>query len=244
MRQSRVGLYQGHVPIMDEGWTRWVLETWEFPYENVSNERLQQGDLLSDFDVILLPDAAPRTLHAGYLAGALYDGVEVPPEYTGGIEDDGAEALRAFLQAGGTVLAFNNASNYAIERLNAPVQNVLGTISSDRFYAPGTLLNAQVDTAHPLAAGLRSQEAVWFESGPAFEVPANSDGPVTEVLQYPAQNVLASGWLLGEQYLANRAAVLDIARGKGHLVLFGIRPQYRAQSNATFKMLFNGLYYW
>jgi hypothetical protein len=64
------------------------------------------------------------------------------------------------------------------------------------------------------------------------------------VLQYPAQNVLASGWLLGEQYLANRAAVLDIARGKGHLVLFGIRPQYRAQSNATFKMLFNGLYYW
>jgi hypothetical protein len=230
---------------MDEGWTRWVLESWEFPYLSVNNERLHQGNLLSEFDVIILPDAIPRTLHAGYLAGALYDGVEMPPEFTGGIEDEGAEALRAFIQAGGTVLAFNNASNYAIERLNAPVQNVLGTISNDRFYAPGTLLRAQVDTTHPLCAGMRSQESVWFESGPAFEaVPASSEVSATEVLRYPAQDVLAAGWLLGEQYLANRAAVLDIARGKGHLVLFGIRPQYRGQPNATFKMLFNGLYYW
>ncbi len=245
LRQARVGVYRGYVPIIDEGWTRWVLESWEFPYQSIGNERLQQGNLSNDFDVIILPDATPGTLHAGYLAGALYEGVEVPPEYTGGIEDDGAGALRNFILAGGTVLAFNSASNYAIERLNAPVQNVLGTISNDRFYAPGTLLRVEVDTTHPLCAGMGPQEAVWFESGPAFEaIPASQEVSAKEVLRYPGQNVLASGWLLGEQYLANRAAVLDIARGKGHLVLFGIRQQYRGQPNATFKMLFKGLYFW
>ena len=80
-----------------------------------------------------------------------------------------------------------------------------------------------------------------------FHVPAIGDEEIaaaTEVLRYPAQQILASGWLLGEQYLANRAAVLDIALGKGHLVLFGIRPQYRGQPNATMKMFFNGLHYW
>ena len=175
---------------------------------------------------------------------------------TDATSDNDIDAARNFIQAAlvgdyarAKTFMINDSLNLghlnAIERLNAGVQNVLGTISNDRFYAPGTLLRVQVDTTHPLCAGMRSEESVWFESGPAFEAaPASSEVAATDVLRYPAQNVLGSGWLLGEQYLANRAAVLDIARGKGHLVLFGMRPQYRGQSNATFKMLFNGLYYW
>ena len=245
LRTPRVGLYRGHVPIMDEGWTRWVLEHYEFPYESVGNERLRQGGLRRDFDVILLPDAAPRTLHAGYLAGALYEGVQAPPEFAGGIEDEGAEALRQFILTGGTVLAFNRASQYALERLKAPARNVLMGLSNSQFYSPGSLLTVQANTSHPLCFGLRPRETVWFESGPAFEASVGAaEASATEVLRYPRQNPLASGWLLGEQHLSNRAAVLDVSMGRGHLVLFGIRPQYRAQSNATFKMVFNGLYCW
>jgi hypothetical protein len=244
LRTSRVGLYQGFVPIMDEGWTRWVLEQYEFPYTNVGNKRLRQGALNSEFDVIILPDAEPRTLHAGYIPGALYNGAQAPLEYTGGLGPEGAEALRDFLENGGTVLAFNQASNYAIERLHSGVRDVLDSLGSDRFYGPGSLLNARVDISHPLCFGISPQQAVWFESGPAFEAARQGNTAARSVLTYPQNGILASGWLLGEQFLAGRSAVMDVAIGRGHLVLFGIRPQYRAQSDATFKLVFNGLYYW
>ena len=244
LRRPRIGLYQGHVPIMDEGWTRWLLEHYEFPYQTVGNARLQGGDLADDFDVIILPDASPRNLHAGYFPGALYNGVEIPPEFTGGIQDDGAEALKEFVRSGGAILAFNAASGYAIERLGAPARDVLKGAGEAEFYAPGTLLNVNVDLSHPLCHGMRPREAVWFESGPAFAVRTEEDRTVAPVLLYPRRGVLASGWLLGEERIADRAAVVDVSIGRGHMVLFGIRPQYRAQSNATFKMLFNGLFYW
>ncbi|MEX2301869.1 MAG: M14 metallopeptidase family protein [Bryobacterales bacterium] len=249
LRTSRVGLYQGHVPIMDEGWTRWVLDQYEFPYESVDNARLQEGGLSGEFDVIILPDARPSTLHAGYIPGALYNGAPAPPEYTGGLGNEGAEALRQFLESGGTVLAFNQASSYAIDRLQPGVRDVLANVGNDRFYGPGSLLNARVDITHPLCFGMSPRHAVWFESGPVFEMPqagsqAGNTVSARSVLTYPQTGILASGWLLGEKFLAGRSAVMDVSVGRGHLVLFGIRPQYRAQSNATFKLLFNGLYYW
>jgi hypothetical protein len=245
LRAPRVGVYQGFVPIMDEGWTRWVLEQYEFRYRNVGNKRLRQGGLNSEFDVIILPDAEPRTLHAGYIPGALYQGAQAPLEYTGGLGPEGAEALRNFVESGGTVLTFNQASDYAIERMQpGGVRNVLENVSNDRFYGPGSLLNANVDMSHPLCFGMSPQEAVWFESGPAFEATRQGNTAARSVINYPSNGILASGWLLGEPFLAGRSAVMDVSIGRGHLVLFGIRPQYRGQANATFKLVFNGLFYW
>ena len=246
LRAPRIGLYAGFTPIMDEGWTRWLLEEYEFNPRRLDNARLRSGNLRADFDAIVLPDAELKTLQAGYIQGASYRGARVPPEYTGGIEDDGAAALREFAQSGGVVLAFNRASLYAIEKLELPVENTLNDVSSRRFYAPGSLLNVEVDISHPLCFGMRPREAVWFEEGPAFR-PAYGRGPgpaPQSVLRYADSEVLASGWLLGEELLANRSAVMDVPLGRGRVILFGIRPQYRAQPNATFKMVFNGLFYW
>jgi len=245
LRKPRIGVYSGFVPIMDEGWTRWVLDEYGFEHSRLDNARAQMGDLRSDFDAIILADASPRTLHAGYIEGASYRGARMPPEFTGGLGSAGAAALREFVERGGALLAFNEATGYAIERLNLPVDNTLENVSSDRFYSPGALLDAEVDLGHPLGFGMQPRQAVWFESGPAFRPAFDRSGPAPKsVLRYPGRDVLASGWLLGEEIIAARSAVMDVPVGSGRVVLFGIRPQYRGQSNATFKLLFNGLFYW
>ena len=245
LRVPRVGLYSGFVPIMDEGWTRWVLDKFEFEYSSLDNARLQAGALADDFDVIILPDATPKTLQGGYVMGAAYRGAKAPPEYTGGIEESGAEALRGFAASGGTILAFNRASSYAIERLGLAVEDVTEGVGNDRFYSPGSLLKTELDTTHPLCFGMREHEAMWFESGPVFRPTYEEGAPRPEtIVRYAGEDVLASGWLLGEEYLRSRSAIVEVALGQGRIVLFGIRPQYRGQPNATFKLVFNGLFYW
>ena len=139
-------------------------------------------------------------------------------------------------------MAFNRAASYAASRFGLPVENAVEGLAKQRFFGPGTLVNVEADLSHPLCVGMREREAAWFQSGPVFRVRRQFAAQVREALRFPGRKVLASGWLLGEGHLANRAAVLDVAVGAGRVILFGIRPQYRGQSNATFKMVFNGLY--
>jgi hypothetical protein len=235
MKQPRVALYKSYVPSMDEGWTRWLLEQFGFAYTNVVNKDFQADDLHSRFDVIVFPDQRPGVIHSGHRAGAM------PEEFTGGVGDKGSEALKRFASQGGTLVFLNEASDYALEHLGLDAKNVLQGLSNKEFYSPGSLLNVKVDTSHPLMLGLPKEIAIWSEGSPAFEIPRGSRDRA--VATYAGSNVLASGWLLGEKYLVNRPALLDVPIGSGHAILFGMRPQYRAQSYQTFKILFNSLVY-
>jgi hypothetical protein len=177
----------------------------------------------------------------------------MPPEYTGGLGPQGAEALKQFAAAGGTLVFLNGATDYAISQLGVQAKPVTParagrggdpdfgggdrTAGSSQFYSPGSLLNVKVDTASPLAYGVPSEIAIWSEQSPAW------DTQLPVVARYPADGILASGWLVGEKVLANRAALIDAPMGTGHVILFGMRPQYRAQSYLTFKMFFNALLY-
>ena len=237
----RVAIYAGHVPIMDEGWTRWLFDRYEMPYETVGNAQVADG-LVGTYDVVILPDVAPEVLDKGFADEGGGGGSIVPPEYRGGLGEAGAAALVDFARAGGTVMAFSRAASYAADRLGLPVENAVAGLAKQRFFAPGTLVNVEADLSHPLCIGMREREAVWLQSGPVFRVRRQFAAELRQVLRFPGRNVLASGWLLGQGHLANRAAVVDVPFGNGRVILFGIRPQYRGQSNATFKMVFNGLY--
>jgi hypothetical protein len=234
VRQPRIGLYKSYVPSMDEGWTRWILEQFGFAYENVVNADLQKPDLRSRFDVIVFPEQRAETIHNGYKQGAM------PPEFTGGVGEKGAEALKTFAAKGGVMVCLNDASEYALRHLGVTVRDSLSGVSNREFYAPGSLLNVKAEQ-HWLTLGMPREFAVWFESSPAFDIPAA--GRERAVVSYPDSKVLASGWLLGEKHLHGKAAVVDVPVGSGHIVLFAMRPQYRAQSYLTFKMFFNSLIY-
>jgi hypothetical protein len=239
LKQPRIGLYKSYVPSMDEGWTRWLFEQFGFTYTSLLNRDIQAGNLHERFDVIVFPEqrsegpgGSSAVIHSGYRPGTM------PEEYVGGVGDSGADALKKFLAQGGTLVFLNEASGYAIEHLGVPVKNVLHGVPPREFYSPGSLLNVRLDGG-PLTLGLPKNIAVWSEGSPAFD---SADGArIRPVAVYPATGVLASGWLLGEKHIVNRAALVDVPVGAGRAVLFGMRPQYRGQSYQTFKLFFNSL---
>jgi hypothetical protein len=234
-KARRIAIFANAQPSMDEGWTRWIFDQYKIPFTTISARDIRAGNLGARFDAIIIPDQQSRAIAGGPIGA-------YPDSLKGGIGAPGAAALGAFVDNGGTVLAFNEASNYAIEALDLPVKNELAGVRSNDFYSPGSLLRVVLDRSNPLAAGYTAPEqAVWFEGSPAFTVTDSTRASV--VARYPAVGVdpLMSGWLLGAPKLAGKAAMVDVRRGKGHVVLFGFRPQYRAQTMATYPLLWNAL---
>ena len=230
----RIGVYRSYNASMDEGWTRFVFDTYHVPYTSIVDRDIRAGQLAHRFDVIVIPDQRPNGLEHGL-------GGNYPDSLRGGLGDEGARALADFVDAGGTLVTFNNASEYAIDALALPVRNVLAGVRSTDFYAPGSLLAVDVRRDHPIARDFVAHvPAVWFEESPAFEITDSTRA--TAVASYPASgNPLLSGWLLGGNKLNGRAALVDVKRGAGHVVLFGFRPQYRAQSVATYPLVWGAL---
>lgn len=224
-RGRRIGIYRSWVPNIDEGWTRWLLDRFGFRYARLTDAEIRAGNLNSRVDVLILPDASPESMAEGHKSGTM------PSEYTGGLGENGAQALRDFVENGGTLLCFNRSSEYAIDRLRLPVRAING-----EHVSPGSILQTLADVSHPLASGLPKLVHIWNEGSPAFEASRGR-----EILTYPEGNILASGWLAGERTLRRKAAMVELPLGNGRVILYGFRPQYRGQSYGTFKLLFNAL---
>ena len=234
VKRPRIGLYKSFVPSMDEGWTRWLLENFEFAYRNVPNPEINNGGLRQRYDVLIFPDQPAAQITEGFKPGTM------PEQYLGGLGAAAAENLRQFAADGGTLIFLNHSTEYALDALKIKARNTVQGVPNRDFYSPGSLLNISLDPAgpqNPLAYGLPAEITLWSEGSPAWELPEGS--PARVVARYPKSGVLASGWLLGSKYLEGRAALLDVPMGQGHAILFGMRPQYRAQSYQTFKILFN-----
>jgi len=237
---TRVGIYKPWQPSMDEGWTRLVLEDFEFPYESLDNAAVIAGDLGERLDVIIIPaQISLETLVEGR------DVEDTPEPYAGGIGDDGVEALREFVEGGGTLLTFERGDAVALEKFELPVQNALEDLGQQEFFYSASLVNIDVDTSSPLGWGMRPETAGFFGGGRAYE-PSDwgaASESVSVVANYTAdRRVLASGLMVGDERLAGKGAVLEVSMGKGRVVLYGFRVQHRAQTRGTFKLLFNALY--
>ena len=184
---------------MDEGWTRWVFDKYRVPFTTINEKDVAAGSLNAKFDAI---SCCPISRSA---------------QLTRALGDPGTTALGAFVDGGGTLLAFNDASAFAAQALKLPVRNVLEGVKNTDFYAPGSIFGVEVNKASPLASGLTAPvPAIWFEDSPAFEI--TDPASATAVLTYPATgNALLSGWLLGAQKLNGKAAMVDVKRGRGHV---------------------------
>ncbi|HWS53876.1 MAG TPA: hypothetical protein VN228_07110, partial [Pyrinomonadaceae bacterium] len=179
-----------------------------------------------------------RAIFEGHRQGTM------PEECTGGIGKEGVRALREFVERGGTLVCLNDASNFAIEQLKLPLRDVSEGLKRTDFFVPGSILRTVLDTAHPVARGMPRESIAWFENSPVFEIKSDPLAlvRVKVIARYPPSgSPLLSGWLLGEQHLRGRAALVEAGLGSGRVYLFGFRPQYRAQSLATYPLLFNAV---
>ncbi len=227
----RLGVYKSWTASMDEGWTRFVLEQFEFPFQSITNREIRKGGLDKDFDVIILPDMSNSAIVNGLREGSL------PEEYTGGIGDVGIKNIRSFIQGGGALITLNSAADFALRSLNLGVENVAAGKPRQEFFIPGSLLSVIPDTTHPIAFGYGRGASIFFRRSPVFAA-----GEGHSVLRYPA-HTLESGWVTGEELLFNRSALLDVPFGKGRVILIGFPAQYRSQSHGSFRFLFNAVFY-
>ena len=231
---KRIAIYRSYSAIMDEGWTRWLLDVNHIPFTSIVDKDVRAGGLNARFDVIILPDQNAVGLKRGLSGG-------YPDSLKGGLGEAGGTALASFMENGGTVLAFNEASEYAIEAFALPVKDVLAGVRQNDFYAPGSLIAIELQKQHALTARMTAPvPAAWFENGPAFDILDATRA--TAVATYPASgDPLLSGWLLGGARLHGKAAMVDVTVGKGHAVLFGFRPQYRGQTMGTQPLIWSAI---
>ena len=261
---ARVGLFKPWVASIDEGWTRFILEQYEFPFTSITNEDIRSGDFTGAVDVLLFPD-----VDSSIIAGGKPDSDDsdsrfwspLPPQYSGGIDEwttegedksskapkkiKGGTKIEEWVKNGGTVVALGSSTEYFIDLFELPVTNVLAKISRDRFNCPGSTLRAFMNTDSPLTFGMQPEEAIYFGDSQAFQtrVPdARFDRTV--IARYPAddKDILISGYLEGGELLEKKAAAVEFEVGKGKVILIGFPAQHRAQPLRTFKLLFNTLY--
>ena len=231
----RVALYKPWTASMDEGWTRWVFEEWGVPFDTVHSATVRAGGLRDRFDVVVVPDITYREMMEG--------APRAHPDFAGGIGADGARALRDFVGAGGTLILLDGSSEFAIRELGVAVVDVEAAQREDdpeRWYAPGSLLRVRWDTQHPIGAGMPSESAIFYARSRVFEVQPGATG-ISVVASYPERDILMSGYAQGEERIAGRAALVEARIGQGRVVMFGFRPQHRAQPHQTFKPLFNAI---
>ena len=258
-------IYRSYAPSMDEGWTRWIFEKSRLvfccaKFPPINNDQIRTGIDIKTRS-ILFPDQPAAQILNGYAKGSM------PDEYTGGVGREGVANLRKFVENGGTLVFLNRSSQFAIEQFNLPIKDVTRGLNRKDFYIPGSILRTELRSDHPLTKGMPKESIAWFENGPVFDYVVRddsvprvvvSDGSTVDaqskltapgsmqvrfIAKYPddPSKILLSGWALGAEKIAGKAALVEVKMGKGKIILFGFRPQYRGQSLATFPLLFNAI---
>ncbi|NQW02511.1 MAG: peptidase [Acidobacteria bacterium] len=269
-RAPRVGLWDQYGGSMTAGWTRWILEQSNFAFTRVFAPRLDAGNLNAEFDVLIfvsgaIPGAGRVGGAAGGRGGAGRGGraggaaPTVPAEYQDQVGSITADVtvpqLKAFVENGGRIVAIGSSASNLAGHLNLPVENHLVEPATDsgvapealprtKYYVPGSILGAHVDTNNPLAFGMQARTDVFFSNSPVWRLTAEAAARgVTPVAWFDSPEPLRSGWAWGQAYLDQGVIAIDAPVGQGRVFLFGPEILMRAQPRGTFKFLFNAVYW-
>ena len=232
LRPPRVGIYASYVPSIEEGWTRYVFDSYAFKYISLVDSDIKEAGLASRFDCIIIPHQRVRQLRRGFSAA------NYAPRFSGGLGDRGIASLRRFAERGGTIIAWDDASRLLAHHFKLAVSNPLARKTSSEFFAPGSLLKIEVDNRHPIGFGMPDSSAALYMNGPAYCVEKGET-----IARFSQEDTLLSGLLIGAEHIAGLSALVSAPLGLGKVILFGFRPHFRAQARGAYKLLFNSVYH-
>jgi len=255
---ARIALWDQYGGSMASGWVRWLMEQYHFPFQVIYPKGIDAGDLRKKYDVLVFVSGAipsvTRTEGGGF--GRQPKPEDIPVEFherLGRLSGDTSiPQLKKFLEDGGNIVTIGSSTNLAYH-LKLPVRNALVEMSTgnqerplptEKFYIPGSLLMARIDSTQPAAYGMRSQADVYFDASPVFKLSPEAiiNGAVKPIAWFASDNVLHSGWAWGQGYIKDGVAAFVAPVGKGKLFAFGPEITFRGQAHGTFKLLFNQLY--
>jgi hypothetical protein len=255
LKIPRVGLWDQYGGSMTSGWTRWILERFEFKFDRVFPPQLDAGGLDARFDVLIFPDGGIPGVQAGGRggrgAGTGADPSTIPAEYRAQVGRVTVERtipqLRQFVEAGGTIVAIGESAANLAAHFHLPVESHLvengSALPASKYFVPGSVLSAKVDTSTPAAAGVPSRVDVFFDNSPVFKLKEGVDAAgVKRIAEFDTPTPLRSGWAWGQHFLKDGVIALEVRVGKGRVLLFGPEILHRAQPHGTFKFLFNAIY--
>ncbi len=255
LKLPKIALIETNFHDMDAGWTRYIFDTYQIPFTVVKPGEVKEKDL-TEFDVIVFPDNNKSILLEGKYKGSsgTYSIPSYDPQFTKGIEKEGVQKLMKFVNEGGTIVSwglstglFLGAQSIKIsekekEEFQLPVSDISGNLKKNGLYAPGSLLNIDLKTDHPLTLGMQNTAKVFSRGRPVFSTSIpyfDTDRRV--IASYPDDNVLASGYAKNNELLEGKSAMVWAKKGKGNFVFYGFYPQFRASTAGTYKLLFNAL---
>lgn len=232
LKKQRIALYDSWRANMDAGWIKLLLDQYGFVYSLLRNEDIKKSDLSQQYDVIIIPDQPLSQILEGHKEG------DMPPQYVGGIGDEGLAELKAFVESGGRLLLNKRASDIALEHFEIPVKNVLKDVVAADFTCPGSVLKVTYSSSNT-TRGMANQGIGYFAQAQAYDI--EDPTGIEVVATYPNEPLLISGWLEGEELIQGKAAIINAQLGKGKVTLYGFNIQNRMQAYGTIKLMMNNL---
>jgi hypothetical protein len=251
LSKPRLALYKAFGAHYDQGWTEWLLDRYHVPFTALNPRELGAANLREQYDTVLFPQQSWSTILHGSRTAVQR------PEYTGGIGPEGVAALAKFVSEGGTLIAFDTASELPIQFFPIAARNLIRAPAPESeqqdgeppavtgFYAPGSLIRITVDNTHPIGFGMPKEAIAMTTGGTAFDVPASArrgENGIRTVAHFATKDLLASGYAYNSGLIEGKHALIEARYGKGRVVLFGFRPQFRGQTFGTFKLVLNAIY--
>jgi len=264
LRPLRIGLWDRYGGSMPSGWTRWILEQHQFPFELVFPPEIDAGNLRQRFDVIVFPSGAvPRPGPVASTGDAYSDSAsgggpapaDVPAPYRDRIgrfsSAKSVDPLRAFLEAGGAIVTVGTSGHLAAH-LGLPVRNAVveraagakaeRALPREKFYIPGSILRMNLDPAAPANAGMATEVDVMFDENQVFRLTPEAEAQgIRRLAWFATEAPLRSGWAWGQQHLKDGVVAFEAPVGLGRLLVFTPEITFRAQAQGTFRLLFNAL---